>query len=152
MVEIEISLRLKWLRFDNGCEYIDRGFKEYCVANEIRMENTIPKTPQQNDVAKNMNKTINECAKSMRLHSRLSKAFWANAVNTAVYLINRGPLIPLEYRLSEEVWIEKNVKLAHLKVFGCVSYVHVESIDRCKLNAKARRCFFIGYGNEQFDY
>ena len=46
----------------------------------------------------------------------------------------------------------KKVKLAHLKVFGCVSYVHVKSKDCSKLDAKARKCFFIGYGDEQFDY
>ena len=40
----------------------------------------------------------------------------------------------------------------HLKVFGCVSYVHIESNDRSKLDAKARKCFFIGYGDEQFGY
>ena len=107
------------------------------------MKKTIPRTPQQNGVAEQMNKTINEHARSMRLHSGLPKAFWADAVNTVVYLINRCPSVPLEYRLPEEVWSGKEVKLAHLKVFGCVSYVHVESNDHSKLDAKARRCFFI---------
>ena len=32
MVEIEISLKVKCLRSDNGGEYIDKGFSEYCVA------------------------------------------------------------------------------------------------------------------------
>ena len=45
MVKIEIDLRLKYLRSDNGGEYIDRKFKEYCAANKIRMEKTIPRTP-----------------------------------------------------------------------------------------------------------
>ena len=49
-------------------------------------------------------------------------------------------------------WSEKEVSLNHLKVFGCVSYVHIESNDRSKLDAKARKCFFIGYGDEQFGY
>ena len=88
----------------------------------------------------------------MRLHSGLPKAFWADAVNTAIYLINRCPSVPLKYKLTEEIWSGKNVKLAHLKVFGCVSYVHVKSNDCSKLDAKARKCFFIGYGDEQFGY
>ena len=67
MVEIETGLRLKCLMSDNCGEYIDRGFKEYCVVNGIRMEKTIPRTPQQNGVAKHMNRTINEHARSMRL-------------------------------------------------------------------------------------
>ena len=74
-VEIETSLKLKCLRSDNGGEYIDGGFKEYCATNGIRMEKTIPGTPQQNGVAERINITINERAKSMRLHSGLPKMF-----------------------------------------------------------------------------
>ena len=50
MVETGTSLRLKCLRFDNGGEYIDRRFKEYCAANGFRMEKTTPRTSQQNGV------------------------------------------------------------------------------------------------------
>ena len=32
MVEIETYLKVKCLRSDNGGEYIDGGFSEYCVA------------------------------------------------------------------------------------------------------------------------
>ena len=32
MVETEINLKVKCLRSDNGREYIDEGFSEYCVA------------------------------------------------------------------------------------------------------------------------
>ena len=152
MVETETGLRLKCLRSDNGGEYIDRGFKEYYATNGIRMEKTFPRTPQQNSVVECMTRTINECAKSMRLYFGLPKVSWSDVVNSPIYLINHVPSAPLEYRLIEEVWSRKEKKLAHLKVFGCVSYIHVESIDRCKLDAKARRCFFIGYGNEQFGY
>ena len=74
-VEIEIGLKLKCLRFDNGGEYIDGGFKEYCATNGIMMEKTIPRTPYQNGVAEWMNITINECGRSMRLHFGLPKMF-----------------------------------------------------------------------------
>ncbi|RVW67125.1 Retrovirus-related Pol polyprotein from transposon TNT 1-94 [Vitis vinifera] len=104
-------------RSDNGGEYIDGGFSEYCAAQGIRMEKTIPGTPQQN-----------------------------------AYLINRGPSVPMEFRLPEEVWSGKEVKFSHLKVFGCVSYVHIDSDARSKLDAKSKICFFIGYGDEKFGY
>ena len=82
--------------FDSGGEYIDRGFKEYCAANNIRMEKTIPGTPQQNGVAKRMNKTINERTRSIRLHFWSPKMFWVDKVNTVFYLINWGPSVLLE--------------------------------------------------------
>ena len=58
----------------------------------------------------------------------------------------------MEFRLPEEVWSGKEVKFSYLKVFGCVSYVHVDSNARSKLNAKSKICFFIGYGDEKFGY
>ncbi|RVW20652.1 Retrovirus-related Pol polyprotein from transposon TNT 1-94 [Vitis vinifera] len=109
MVETETGLKVKCLRSDNGGEYIDGGFSKYCAAQGIRMEKTIPGTPQQNGVAERMNRTLNERARSMRLHAGLPKTFWADAVSTAAYLINRGPSVPMEFRLPEEVWSSKEV-------------------------------------------
>ena len=88
MVETETGLKVKCLRSDNGGEYIDGGFNEYCTAQGIRMEKTIPRTPQQNGVAERMNRTLNERARSMRLHVGLPKNFWVDAVSTEAYLIN----------------------------------------------------------------
>ena len=41
MVETVKDLKVKCLKLDNGGEYIDGGFKEYCAAHKIRMEETI---------------------------------------------------------------------------------------------------------------
>ena len=75
MVETKTCLKVKCLRSDNGGEYIDGGFSEYCATQGIRMEKTIPGTPQQNGVAECMNRTLNERARSMRLHAGLLKTF-----------------------------------------------------------------------------
>ena len=58
----------------------------------------------------------------------------------------------MEFRLPEEIWSGKEVKFSHLKVFGCVSYVHIDSNACSKLDAKSKICFFIGYGDEKFGY
>ena len=76
---------------------------EYCVAHGIRMKKTISETPQQNGVTQRINRTLNECARRMRLYARLPKTFWADAVSTATQLINRGPSVPMEFRIPEEV-------------------------------------------------
>ena len=103
MVKTETGLKVKYLRSDNGGEYIDERFSEYSAAQGIRMKKTIPGTPQQNGVAKRMNIILNERGRSMRLHAGLPKTFWADAVSTVAYLINRGPSVPMEFRLPEEV-------------------------------------------------
>ena len=73
MVETKIGLKVKCLRSDNGGEYIDGGFSEYCATHGIRMEKTIPGTSQQNGVVERMNRTLNKRARSMRLHAGLPK-------------------------------------------------------------------------------
>ena len=54
--------------------------------------------------------------------------------------------------MPEEVWRGKEVQISHLKVFGCVSYVHIESDARNKLDVKSKKCFFNGYGDEEFGF
>lgn len=103
MVENETGLRIKKLRSDNGGEYEDMAFKKCCYCNGIKLERTLPRTPQQNGVAERMNRTLTEKARSMRIHAGLPTHFWAEAVNTAAYLVNHGPSVPLEYRIPEEV-------------------------------------------------
>ncbi|PKI47865.1 hypothetical protein CRG98_031739 [Punica granatum] len=90
-----------------------------------------------------MNRTLNERTRCMRLKYGLPKTFWANAVNTATFLINRGPSVPLDNSIPEEAWSGKEVNLSFLKVFGCVS---------SKLDAKSVKCTFIGYGGDEFGY
>ena len=51
-----------------------------------------------------MNRTLNERAKSMRIHAGLPKIFWAYGVSTTTYLINRGPSVPLGFKIPEEEW------------------------------------------------
>ena len=44
------------------------------------------------------------------------------------------------------------MKFSYLKVFSCISYVHIDSNTCSKLDAKSKICFFIGYGDEKFGY
>ncbi|KAL2246115.1 UNVERIFIED_CONTAM: Retrovirus-related Pol polyprotein from transposon TNT 1-94 [Sesamum indicum] len=104
LVENETGLQVKCLRSNNGGEYSSEGIKNYCADHGIRMQKIIPGIPQQNGVAERMNRTLNERSRCMRLKSGLPKMFWADAVNTAAFLINRGPSVPLNNRIPEEVW------------------------------------------------
>ena len=88
----------------------------------------------------------------MRIHADLPKIFWVGAVSTAAYLINRGPSVPLDCKLPEEEWTGKSASLSHLKVFDCVSYVHVNADERDKFDVKSEKYFFIRYGTDEFGY
>ncbi|GKV19034.1 hypothetical protein SLEP1_g29334 [Rubroshorea leprosula] len=53
-------------------------------------------TPQQNGVSERKNRTVMEMARSMLFEKNLPKKFWAEAVHTAVYLLNGLPTRAVE--------------------------------------------------------
>ena len=83
---------------------------------------------------------------------KLSKSFGGEAVNIAVYLINRSPSVPLDFDIPQRVWTGKDVSYSHLKVFGYKALMHVPKKQRSNLDDKATLCIFIGYGDEEFGY
>ena len=72
----------------------------------------------------------------------MSKKFWGEAINTAAYLVNRSPSIPLKGECPESVFWGKPVNISHLKVFGYSSFVDSKTF---KLEPRSRKCIFLGY-------
>jgi hypothetical protein len=52
----------------------------------------------------------------------------------------------LDGRIPEEEWIGKKVNYSFLKTFDCEAFVHIDKENRTKLEAKSKKCTFIGYG------
>ncbi|GJV88317.1 putative ribonuclease H-like domain-containing protein, partial [Tanacetum coccineum] len=66
-----------------------RDFIEFCGSKGIKREYSNAKTPQQNGVAERKNRTLIEAARTMLADSFLPNTFWAEAVSTACYVLNR---------------------------------------------------------------
>ena len=92
-----------------------------------------------------MNKTLMEGARSVLSGVGLGQEFWAEAVDTACYLINRSPSSALEDKTPQEVWTSKKPSLSHMRVFGCDGDVHVPKEKITKLDSKSKKFIFIGY-------
>ena len=74
-VEREIGMKLKCVRTDNGGEY-SKSFDEYCRQQDIQHHKTPPKTPQLNDFAERMNRTLIERVRSLLSQEKLPRSFW----------------------------------------------------------------------------
>lgn len=136
-VEREKGRQLKCVLADNDGEY--RGlFESYCKLHGIILEKTIPKTPQENRVAERTNRSITERVRCMLSNVKLPKSFWAEAMRTAVDLINLSPSVPLDGAIPERVWRGKDVSFKHLRVFGYRAFVHIPGDERSKLDVKSR--------------
>lgn len=78
--------------------------------------------------------------------------FWAEIVNTAIYIVNRTPTAAVHDVTPEEKYTGRKPDLLHLKVFSCIAYVHVADELRWKLDPKAEKLIFVGYSLEQKSY
>jgi len=79
----------------------------------------------------------------------LPNYFWAEVLATVVYIMNRTPITTVHGMTLEEKFTSKKPDVLHLRVFGCIAYVHILDEKRSKLNPKAKKCIFIGYSLEQ---
>ncbi|GKA10136.1 gag-pol polyprotein [Tanacetum coccineum] len=103
-VKLDSRKKIKCLRTDNGGEYTSDEFDTFCMQEGIKRQFTTVYTPQQNGVTEQMNITLLERARAMLATASLGKSFWAEAVNTACYVINRSPSTAVELKTSMEMW------------------------------------------------
>lgn len=143
---------VKVLHTDGGTEYLSNEFKSYLNEEGIEHEVTAPYTPEQNGRAERDNRTIVESARSMLHKSCAPKYLWAEAVNTAIYILNRVPTSQAPGKTPYEMWCGQKPTLDHLKVFGCDAYAHVPDEKRRKLDTKSEKYMFVGYDKNSTNY
>lgn len=141
-VENETENKIKVLRTDNGLEYVNKKFKQFCADNGIKHETSTIYTPQQNGIAERNNRTILEKARCMLIDANLSKQWWAEAVCAAVDIINVLPNAPNKEAPNEK-WNGKKCNLNNFKVFGCKAMAWLPDCKRSKLDAKSQECIFL---------
>jgi len=95
---------------------------------------------------------ITEIARAMLNEKNLPNYFWVEAVTTVVYIMNRTPTSTIHGMTPEEKFTGKKLDVSHLRVLGCIAYVHVPDEKRSKLDLKTKKCIFIGYSLEQKGY
>ncbi|UYV78997.1 hypothetical protein LAZ67_17000580, partial [Cordylochernes scorpioides] len=83
---------VKEILTDGGKEFVNKETSKITNKYGINHRITMPYTPQQNGSAERENRTLIEAARSMIYAKNMSLKLWAEAVNTATYVLNRtGP-------------------------------------------------------------
>lgn len=141
---------IKILHTDNGREYVNKSFKEYLSKEGIVHECTAPYIPEQNGRAERENRTIVESARSMLYARDVSLELWAEAVNCAVYLLNRTSSSQTPKKTPYELWNGIKPHVGHVKVFGSIGYVHIPDQLRTKLDKKSEKMILVGYDNNNY--
>lgn len=147
-VEVITGNKVKFLRSDNGGEFINNELEQLAESKGITHQKTVPYTPQQNGRAEREMRTIMEAARTMMLGKNLEKPFWAEAVNASVFTINRSGNSPVKGSTPYELWHKKSFDPSQLKIFGSEVFIHVPKEKRTKLDPKAKKGIFIGNSEE----
>jgi transposase InsO family protein len=79
----EFDAKVKKIRSDNNIEFKNTQVEDFLDEEGIKHELLTPYTPQENEVAKKKNRTLNEMARTMLDEYKTSDQFWAEAINTA---------------------------------------------------------------------
>jgi len=99
LVKNQTGHRIKRLVNDGGGEYIGSDFKNFLDSEGILMDITAPYTPQQNAISESGNRTTTERARCLLIDANQPKSFWAEAINTSVYIENQCPEASIKHHL-----------------------------------------------------
>jgi hypothetical protein len=70
---------------------------------------------------------------------------WAEATRTTVYVQNILSHSALGFKTPKEMFFVKMSEVNHLKIFGCLVFVHIPKENRIKLDPSGKKGIFVGY-------
>ncbi|GJR92194.1 putative ribonuclease H-like domain-containing protein [Tanacetum coccineum] len=144
-IENQLNQKVKTIRCDNGTEFKNRDFIEFCGSKGIKREYSNARTPQQNGVAERKNMTLIEAARTMLADSFLPNTFWAEAVSTACYVLNRVLVTKPHNKTPYELITGKIPIISYIRPFGCHVTI-LNTIDHLgKFAGKSDEGFLVGY-------
>jgi transposase InsO family protein len=132
----ELGLRIKKIRSDEG----------------IKHEFSSPYTPQQNGVVERKNRTLLDMARTMLDEYKTPDRFWADAINTVCYSINRLYLHRILKKTSYELLTDKKPNVSYFRVFGSKCFILIKRGRKSKFAPKAVEGFLLGYDSNTRAY
>jgi len=85
-VERQFGKSPRWIRVDNGKEFVNKQVKDWVASKGIELELTAPYSSSQNGVAERYNRTLLDLAQAMLLDKKLLDFLWDEAVSHANYI------------------------------------------------------------------
>ncbi|GKE71728.1 putative ribonuclease H-like domain-containing protein, partial [Tanacetum coccineum] len=144
-IENQLDHKVKVIRRDNGTEFKNSIMNQFYEIKGIKKEFSVARTPQQNGVAERKNKTLIEAARTMLVDSKILTTFWAEAINTACYMLNRVLVIKPHNKTPYELIRGRPPLIDFMKPFGCPVTILNTRDHLGKFDGKANEGYFVGY-------
>nr|GEZ35968.1 ribonuclease H-like domain-containing protein [Tanacetum cinerariifolium] len=150
--ENQFNHKVKTIRSDNGTEFKNSELTELCGLKRIKREYSNARTPQQNRVAERKNMTLIEAARTMLVDLFLPTTFWAEAVKTACYVLNRVLVTKPQNKTPCQLLTGRQPIISYIRPFGCHVTI-LNTIDQLgKFDRKSDSRFLVGYSLNSKDF
>ena len=116
----KVNTAVKELLTDGGGEFDNKEVRQITQQIGLNHRMSMPYTPEQNGAAERENRTLVEAARSMLQSKKLPNKLWAEAVNTAAYILNRTGPTKVAGKSLCELWTGKEPSVDHLKNVLCM--------------------------------
>ncbi|GAV87077.1 hypothetical protein CFOL_v3_30503 [Cephalotus follicularis] len=78
--------------------------------------------------------------------NNLPKYFWAEAINTSCYILNRISIRSFLKKTPYELWRGRKPNIGYFHAFECKCFIHNNGNDHLgKFDSKVDECIFLGY-------
>nr|GEW39752.1 putative ribonuclease H-like domain-containing protein [Tanacetum cinerariifolium] len=143
-IENQLDCKVKVIRSDNGTEFKNSVMTQFCDDKGIKREYIIARTPQQNGIVERRNRTLIEAARTMLVDSKLPTTYWAEAVNTACYVLNRALVTKPHNKTPYKLIRGRPPLIDFMKPFGCLVTILNTKDNLGKFEGKADEGYFVG--------
>ena len=151
-IQNEKGYTISSIRSDRGKEFVNKNIETFCDENGFIHNFSAPRTLQQNGVVERKNRSLQEMARTMLNENNLPSYFWAEAVSTACYVINRVMLRSKLDKTPYELWNKKKPNIGYFHVFGCKCFILNDRDNLGKFDAKSDEGIFLGYSTNSKAY
>ncbi|KAJ5619407.1 hypothetical protein N7510_003391 [Penicillium lagena] len=147
-------------------EFVTENVRQLCLKYGINWEPTPAESPWEDGVSERSNRTIYEKARTMLFDSGLPKFLWKEALDSAIYMMNRLPTrIPLYndptpggttanhaiqqsvYTTPYTAWTNSPSDISYIRKFGSIAWIHLHGPDKPKgkVDARAKKTRLVGH-------
>jgi hypothetical protein len=136
--------RIQSIQLDNAAEFSSRAFNNYCMAQRIQVQHSVPYVHTQNCLVESLIKRIKLIVRSLLHNYNLPISCWGHAVLHTVDLIQSRPTA--NHSTSPLYLARGNTpNISHLQKFGCAAYAPISPPQRTSMSPHRKLGIYVGY-------
>lgn len=151
-VRTQFSCSIKAFQTDNGREFDNTANRALFTSHGTILRLTCPYMSQQNGKAERILRTLNDGIRTLLIHASMPPQWWAEALATSTYLLNRRPCKSQAITTPYELLHGHAPDFRLLRVFGCLCYPNLTATGAHKLAPRSIPCVFLGYPDGRKGY